>query len=98
MAQQITNIGDENRETANRVREWRAATDATISQTRDLERDFYFRYKLIKDLVATRVKAKEYQDRRLIVEERVVAAERRLAELQGASTLFQGPQWTDRRE
>ena len=39
----IANIVDQNRESANQVRELRATTDATISQTRDMERDYYFR-------------------------------------------------------
>ena len=84
-------VGDQNRETANQVRELRATIDATISQTRDLERTYYFRHQLIKDLVTTRAKEKERQDRHSTLEDRVVVAERRSAELQDVSTLFQAP-------
>lgn len=98
MTLKITNIRDQSRETTNQVRELRATMDANISRTRDMEMDCYFRDQLIKDLISARAEAKAYQGRHSELEERVVAAERRLAELQGASTSSQAPSGTDHRK
>ena len=54
--------------------------------------------RLIEDLTTARVEVREYQERHAALEERVVADDRRLAELQGASNSSQGPQGTTRRE
>ena len=53
---------------------------------------------LFKDLTTARVEAREYQERHDALEERMRVAERRLAELQGASTSSQVLQGTTRRE
>ena len=60
--------------------------EVTDTQSRDLERDYYPMDRLIEDLITARAKVREYQERHATLEERVIVAERRLTELQGAST------------
>ena len=54
----IANIGDQNKEIVNQVQELRATTAATISQTRDLEKNYHFRDQLIKHLLANQGEGK----------------------------------------
>ena len=68
-----------------------AVAEVTHVQTRDLERDNYPMDRLIKDLTTARAEVREYQKWCSALEERVLAAERQLPELQGASTSSQGP-------
>ena len=90
MTQHITNLGNQGREMADQVRNLRAITAATNARTWDLERDFYPVDQLIEDLTAARAEVREYQERHAALEERVIAAERQIAELQGALTSSQG--------
>ena len=82
----------------NRVTELGVAAEVTDARNRDLKRDYYPMDRLIEDLTTARAEVKEYQQRHAAFKERVITAERRLAELQGASTSSQGPQWTTLRE
>ena len=95
MTQHITNLGNQSREMADQIRNLSAITAATDARTRDLERDFYPLDRLIEDLTAARAEVREYQVRHAALEERVIAAERRIAELQGASTSSQGHHGSD---
>ena len=98
MTRQIAIMDDRGRMTTAQVRELSAIIESTTARTRDLERDSHYRDQLIQDLLAARAEAREYRERYMALEERMVAAERRLAELQGASTSSQAPPRKDRRE
>ena len=71
------------------------AVEATDAQTRFMERDYpqtcHLIDSLYKDLTTARAEVREYQERHSALEERVIAAERRIAEIQDASTSSHGP-------
>ena len=75
--------------------ELRAAVEAIDAWTRFLERDYprtcHLIDSLYEDLTTTRVEVREYQERHSTLEERVIAAKRQIAKLQGASTSSHGP-------
>ncbi|XP_052622650.1 M phase phosphoprotein 10-like [Lactuca sativa] len=98
MTQRIASMDDHGRTTTNQVRELSTIVESTTARTRDLERDSHYRDQLIQDLLAARSEAREYRERYMVLEERMVAAERRLVELQGASTSSQAPSGKDRRD
>ena len=91
-------MDDRGRTTTDQVRKLSAIVESTTARTRNLERDSNYRDQLIQDLLAARAEAREYRERYLALEERMVAIEWRLAELQGASTSFHTPSGKDRRE
>ena len=98
MVRRISDIGDKAQTIANRVMEMRAIVEVTTARTRNLERDYNPMDRLIEDLTAAQAEVREYQERHIALEERVLVAECRLAELHGAFTLSQAPQGTTRRE
>ncbi|XP_042755627.1 uncharacterized protein LOC122196596 [Lactuca sativa] len=87
----IASMDDRGRTTTDQVKELSAIVQSTTDRTRDLERDSHHRDQLIQDLLAARAETREYRERYMALEERIVAAERRLAELQGESTSSQAP-------
>ena len=91
VVRRIRDIGDQTQETADRVMQMRVAMQITDARTRDLEWDFYPMERLVEDLAISRAEVREYQERHTALEERVRVTERRLAELQGASTSSSTP-------
>ena len=79
MTQQIAINDDRGRMTTDRVREMSVIIESTTSRTRNLERDSHYIDQLIQDLLAAPAEAREYRERYLALEERMVATERRLA-------------------
>ena len=98
IVRRISDIGDQAQTTAHRVMEMRATMEVMVERTRDLERDYYPMDGLVEDLTTTQAEVREYQERHVALEERVLVAEHRLAELQGASTSSQAPQGSTRRD
>ncbi|XP_023764489.1 uncharacterized protein LOC111913002 [Lactuca sativa] len=98
MTQRITSIDDRGRTTTDHVWELSAIVESTTARTRDLERGFHHRDQLIQDLLTARAETREYRERYRVLEEIMVATERRLAELQGASTSSQALPGKDRHE
>ena len=95
MIQQISHLGDQNRESANRIMELGDAAEATDAQTRFLERDYpqtcHVIDRLQEDLTTARAEVREYHERHSTLEERVIAAERRIIEMQASMTSSRGP-------
>ena len=98
MTQRIASMDDRGRTTTDQVRELSAIVESTTARTRDLERDSHYKDQFIQDLLIARAEAKEYQERYMALKERMVVAERRLAELQGTSTSSQAPSGKDCRD
>lgn len=82
----IKDLGDQTRATVNWVLELGAATEVTDAHTQDLDRYYYPMDRLLEDLTTARAEVREYLEMHSTLEERVVAAERQLAKIQGAST------------